>query len=373
MDAGLQQINFCEEDDDGQQEESKLDPSSDTTTTTVRPIMTCGEVCASMRHILTSDEAVEQTKVGPDGVEKKVGLLGRLNARRSLLTLTHPVMVALMFSALGLYDAGTDVLLAATFGETVVAEFAPSNVECVQLFDPTWSGYSLSSQGSSYDRYNYTHETKDSCGRDMYLYDFDQSTTSNGDQCYFPALGNYLREDTCSFPASEGDILADPGKAAAYFFESCANRDRGVPPDGVTVGLAKLTKRECSTINACWSTLKFLQCMPECFDRDVSSFTKGDRFEADFRTYDSLSPYVIYMIIAKEGLRLLAWLYFFTVGGINARKTSLFKYVIYSPGTILFYRLPAVQQMIVETTQSIEGGQEAPWLKVRAMAPGASE
>ena len=79
------------------------------------------------------------------------------------------------------------------------------------------------------------------------------------------------------------------------------------------------------------------------------------------------------MILAKEGLRLLVWVYFFTAGGINARKTSLFKYIIYSPGTILFYRLPAVQQMIVETTQSIEGGQEAPWLKVRAMAPGASE
>ena len=108
--------------------------------------------------------------------------------------------------------------------------------------------------------------------------------------------------------------------------------------------------------------------MPECFDRDVSSLTKEE-----LGTYGNLSQYVIYVIIAKEGLRLLVWLHFFTVwlyfacvGGINARKTSLFKYILYSPGTILFYRLPAVQQMIVETTQAVENGNEAPWLKVRA-------
>ena len=101
--------------------------------------------------------------------------------------------------------------------------------------------------------------------------------------------------------------------------------------------------------------------MPECFDRDVSSLTKE---ELGF--YGHLSQYVIYVIIAKEGLRLLAWLYFFTAGGISARKTSLFKYILYSPGTILFYRLPAVQQMIVETTRAVENGNEAPWLKVRA-------
>jgi hypothetical protein len=56
--------------------------------------------------------------------------------------------------------------------------------------------------------------------------------------------------------------------------------------------------------------------------------------------------------------------YFFALGGINARKTSFFKYILYSPGTILFHRLPAVQQMIVETTQAVEDGDEAPWLKV---------
>ena len=104
----------------------------------------------------------------------------------------------------------------------------------------------------------------------------------------------------------------------------------------------------------------FLMCMPECFDRDVSSFG-----EAEFEICGSLSQYIIYMIIAKEGLRLLAWLYFFT-GGISARKTSLFKYILYSPGTIFFHRLPAVQQMIVETTRAVENGNEAPWLKVRA-------
>ena len=49
-----------------------------------------------------------------------------------------------------------------------------------------------------------------------------------------------------------------------------------------------------------------------------------------------------------------------------AHKTSLFKYILYSPGTILFHRLPAVQQMIVETTQAVENGNEAPWLKVCA-------
>ena len=105
----------------------------------------------------------------------------------------------------------------------------------------------------------------------------------------------------------------------------------------------------------------FVNCLPECLDRDVSGLTV-----AVLRSYQLLSQIVMYMVITKEGIRLLAWLYFFTAGGINARKTSFFKYILYSPGTILFHRLPAVQQMIVETTQAVEEGDEAPWLKVRA-------
>lgn len=125
--------------------ETNDEPSNTTNiTAAVRP-MTCGEVWASTCHILTSNEAVGQTEVvGPDGEEKKVGLLGRLNARRSKLTLMHPIMVALVFSIAGLYDAGTDVWLAATFEETMLAEFDPSNDKCVQYFDPLWSEFSCS-------------------------------------------------------------------------------------------------------------------------------------------------------------------------------------------------------------------------------------
>jgi hypothetical protein len=151
-DAGgsQQTANLCE-DDDGQQE-AKRDPSS-TSNVIVRP-MTCGEVCTSIWHILTSDEAVVQTEVGPDGKETKMGLLGRLNARRRKLTLMHPIMVGLVFSVAGLYDAGTDVLLAATFGSTVLIELddLPNgpNGKCGQYFDPTWSEYVRTTPQPSY-------------------------------------------------------------------------------------------------------------------------------------------------------------------------------------------------------------------------------
>ena len=376
-DAGgsQQTANLCEE-DDGQQE-AKRDPSS-TSNVIVRP-MTCGEVCTSIWHILTSDEAVVQTEVGPDGKETKMGLLGRHNARRRKLTLMHPIMVGLVFSAAGLYDAGTDVLLAATFGKTLLAEFNPSNNKCTQNFDPAWSEYSCNDRDAdSWGCITRQCETK-------FLYlsyytNFDWSPTPTPTMNPTPATSSIptwsphhgttpspttaARRAACSassdrycfyneaggdclYGVNSKDYAENPSKAAEHLFTG----DHGIVPRkvrdyGVDVDGAQRS-----------SFTKWMKSMSNCLDSDVPNGIY-------IRPYSQLAQWVVYLVMAKEALRLLVWIYFFTVGGINARKTSLFKYILYSPGTILFHRLPAVQQMIVETTQAVEYGKEAPWLKV---------